>query len=76
MLGFGIGGLYSWGTGEVDGARCYDVKLWREAPSDPVQNGFEVGREDEEITRNSSLNCNIASLTPNAQSPKSSIMKL
>ena len=64
MVGFGAGGLYSWGPGEADGARHYDVRLSSEATTDTVQNGFEVGRENERIIRSGFLICNIASLTP------------
>jgi len=47
---------------EADGARRYDVKLSSEATTDTVQNGFEVGRENEKIIRSGFLICNIASL--------------
>jgi hypothetical protein len=46
---------------EADGARRYDVKLSSEATTDTVQNGFEVGRENERIIRSGFLICNIAS---------------
>jgi hypothetical protein len=49
----------------VDRPRGYEVRLGSEATTDTVQNGFQVGREDERIIRNSFLICITAGLTQN-----------
>jgi len=47
LAGHGIGGLYSGGIREGNGAGCFNVKLRSEAVADASQSGLGVDKGDE-----------------------------